>query len=314
MVNDFNLSLLLGNTLMLKAKLVAGSIAKLTATTWVLAAMAAGWASTAAARGIAIDQVQPAPIAACALGAACAPNSFNGVYDFNFFGPPDPSVNPAFNLGVFKNLYVYADGVISFGKPLPAGASLASGLGSLGGNYIAAGFANLPSYNSAGDFEVTGSVDPTLTPDGSALVAQMVNVEWIFDTPDGHASILGVTLTDLSDIAPGDIGVSIDSGADNTTWFAKNYPNAYCDALCTANFDSGFYYEGVYLPAGTQIASGFKGFGPPVSVNSDFSYPGYFFTINVDAVPEPASWALAIVGFMMLGRQIRRRRLARGAA
>jgi hypothetical protein len=77
----------------------------------------------------------------------------------------------------------------------------------LGTNYIAAGFADLAHANSAGDFEVVGSVDPVAMPDGS-LVAQTIHVEWIFDTPSGSSAILGLTMIDLSDIAPGEIFVS----------------------------------------------------------------------------------------------------------
>jgi hypothetical protein len=269
----------------------------------------------ASARGIAIDQIEPASISSCALGAACSANDFNQVYDYNFIGDPGPPLDETFDLGAFDKVYVYADGVISINKPLPAGASLAGGLASLGSNYIAAGFSDLADLNSGGDFAVVGSVDPFSPPsDATELVAQTVNVEWIFDTPDKQTAILGVSLTDLSNIAPGEIGVSIDSGGDSFTWFGQNYPNAYCDTLCEAglaNDDDGV--EGVYLPSGAVIGSGFKGFGAPVVVNSDFAYPGYFFDINVDAsaVPEPATWALSILGFALIGRQLRRRRGAR---
>jgi hypothetical protein len=271
----------------------------------------------ASARGVAIDQIQPASISPCALGSACSPNTFNSTYDYNFLGgDPGPPFDQTFNLGVFDKVYVYDDGVISINKPLPTGASVAGGLASLGGNYIAAGFADLAGLNSGGDFQVVGSVDPEFTPDGTALVAQTVNVEWIFDKPDGQTAILGLSLTDMSSVTPGEILVSMDSGAGAITWFGKNYPNAYCDSLCQAGLADQNGVEGVYLPNGAIIGSGFKGFGSPVVVNSDFNYPGYRFDINTSTpgVPEPATWALSILGFAIMGQRLRRRRSIRMAS
>jgi len=288
-----------------------------------LGAMLAG--GPAAARGIAIDQVQPASIHPCTLGGACSPNDFNQTYDYNFIGGDPGPPTDAFNLGIFNKIYVYDDGVISIGNPLPSTASLAGGLASLGTDYIAAGFADLAHDNSSGDFQVVGSVDPVFTPDGTALVAQTVNVEWIFDTPSGSSAILGLTLIDLSNIAPGEIFVSLDSGAGSTTWFGTNYANALCDQQCEDGItQNGFGVEGVYLPNGAEVATGLS-VAPaavacpeslPTTITDAFGYGGFCFNTNIGAigsspVPEPRDWALAVVGFFLLGWQLRSARPAR---
>jgi hypothetical protein len=263
----------------------------------------------ALARGVIIDQNPPPSLNPCTLGSGCAANNFNQVYE-DFGSGPEPTDPSDFNLGVFGKVYVYDDGVISIGQALPIGASVVGGLGSLGGNYIAVGFADLASLN-ANKFAVVGTINPQSTPDGNGQEAGVVNVEWIFDTPGKEAAIVGITLTDESNVKPGQINVQIGFGAPSTSWFG-GYPHPYCDTLC--NSDN---IEGVYLPTGAIIGSGFDGFGSPVTVSSDFDYSNYDFDINLNTpglstsgVPEPATWALSMLGFGLLGYRLRRRRLS----
>lgn len=282
----------------------------------LMLAVVAGFAaaSGASARGIAVDTTLPPIVTVCDLGSPCAASGLGGQYDFsNFFN--DGSVTDTnFNAGIFNNLYIYNDGVVSFGAPLPTTASVAGGLASLGPNYIAPGLANLNSP------QVYISAFPQEAADGSLFVNE-VTISWVFKGPSDQLSLLGLDLVDksaegIAGAKPGDVSIDMDFGAGSTSWFG-GLPNDFCDAQCQSDISSNdFGVEGVYLPSGAKIGTSQGCAGLPTTVGANFSYPGFFCSANINvasvagAAPEPAAWALLLMGVGLIGFQLRAKRAA----
>ena len=78
------------------------------------------------------------------------------------------------------------------------------------------------------------------------------------------------------------------------------FPSA---TLTAASPTYGFSFPALYLAAGQTI-----GIGVGYDGNYQYDATGVRFTLTTDAVPEPASWALMIVGFGAVGAMTRRRR------
>ena len=180
-------------------------------------------AGSAAARGVAVDTVLPNAVTGCTLGASCSPSNLGGAYDLgNYFGATPVS---AFTTGPFSNIYIYADGVISIGAPLPSTASVAGGLASLGsGNYIAAG---LGDY-SALDEQVLVSVLPAPEAPGPDISPEELRIYWTFDLPAGQTTldptggqnaIFGI---DMMYEGGGKYLVDVNYGASTSSWYSKS--------------------------------------------------------------------------------------------
>ncbi|MET0308603.1 MAG: PEPxxWA-CTERM sorting domain-containing protein [Sphingomonas sp.] len=67
-------------------------------------------------------------------------------------------------------------------------------------------------------------------------------------------------------------------------------------------------FTGMALYTGTNAAPVLFAFGPTVFQN--FDGPGTFI-VSAAAVPEPAAWAMLVLGFGVVGAGIRRRQVAR---
>ena len=107
----------------------------------VLLAAAIGMAGPAMAqRGIDIDNDADPVLTICSLGSACAGNSLaNSPANQAFYGS---TVVGAVTVQYFEvqQVFIYREGVVSFGAELPSDASVAGGLASLGaGNWFAPG-------------------------------------------------------------------------------------------------------------------------------------------------------------------------------
>jgi hypothetical protein len=78
-------------------------------------------------------------------------------------------------------------------------------------------------------------------------------------------------------------------------------------SIVTTGFDV-VNFTGMALFTGSNLAPTLFAFGPTVFQN--FDGPGSF-TVTAVAVPEPAAWAMLVLGFGVVGAGIRRRQAAR---
>lgn len=129
-------------------------------------------------------------------------------------------------------------------------------------------------------------------------------------------------------------GKPISGGLQVWQFFAYNYDHYDDPDWEDANEgDWVDFHEIGYSPSIRQVSNGFIAYAsvpkdiaiqypdgyytqwhwalPTVEVFFDGSAIGKTFTIDISAVPEPATWAMMIVGFGMAGTAIRRRRTLR---
>lgn len=210
----------------------------------------------------------PTPFAGCSLGSACSPTlTLDGT----------PGID-AFNDGFgASNVYVYGEGVVSFGAPLPLTASLAGGTASFGdGTWFAPGLGaplEITSYQS------------------------ILGNHWFnWDDAGGHIMF-------QMEIR--------DDGACHSCVFGNPFWNPRDANL--ADFDVTFNGPGRGIEAYNVAPEAQPGF-PPCAPDSggpgNLACPGHF---NNDlrgssGTPEPASWALMIAGFGAVGSLLRHRR------
>ena len=257
----------------------------------VLAGLAAGFvvtaisASPAFARRVAIDSDVPEKVAACALGAAvCAGIDL-----------PFPIINAD---GAFDTIYVYDFGIASLGAPLPVTASVAGGAASLGANFIAAGFADYSG--DVPDVYLTFADDNFIDSNGNNFVGEF-RVTWAY--PDADRPIWDLALTDLS-VGPlgdndparfGDDLLSLGHGSDLDIWAGilpvQQEPFLPPNALVGWKIGSREFTQ--VIPAGFDLD------------DADFA-------VDLSVVPEPQTWAMLTVGFLLAGTAVRRRRAALG--
>lgn len=145
-------------------------------------------------------------------------------------------------------------------------------------------------------FTITGPQAVTFSLDSSPIPTSVSNNEYfrtdgINSLLDGHASTL-------------DIGFS------SSTYYLG------ADLLISPSVGKLFITTGMQLYTGTETAPTFKigtfklgGF----KIGSFSSPSGYNITIASSAVPEPATWAMMLAGFGMVGLAMRRHRNVRVA-
>jgi len=171
-------------------------------------------------------------------------------------------------------LYVYREGVVSFGAELPDGASLAGGTASLGtGNWFAPSFGTPIDVQVFHDPIADGQYRINWSNGGDPLF-QVFIFDDIFDDPT--TAIIGLN----GDVQPGSVI------AYNYTPFGWVPPDGFTPKAIDPNID----------PILLDEPSSFNtGLGPSLGT------------------PEPATWAMMVLGFGALGAVLRRRRRA-GAA
>jgi len=239
--------------------------------------------SPALARRVAIDSDIPEKIAACSLGGAtCAGIDL-----------PFPIINAD---GTFDKIYVYDFGVASLGAPLPATASVAGGAASLGANFIAAGFADYSG--DLLDVYLTFADDNFVDSNGDNFVGEF-RVTWAY--PDANRPIWDLALTDLS-VGPlgdkdparfGDVLLSLGHGSDLDIW-AGVLP----------------VQQEPFLPPGALVGWKIGSRQFTQTIPAGFDLDNTDFAVDLSAVPEPRTWAMMTIGFLLAGSAVRRRRAA----
>ncbi len=132
------------------------------------------------------------------------------------------------------------------------------------------------------------------------------------DPAGGDNAIFGI---DMFYQGGGKYLVNVNYGADFESWYKEFTQTPYCDIICdpsgadNATLADGDFNAGVFLPNGALIGSSYPGVGP-ATASASFAYPGYTFTLDLagaTTVPEPPTWALAILGVGAIGWRLRKR-------
>jgi hypothetical protein len=227
-----------------------------------LGLVASGWSLEAHARNVVIDGNPLNPITPCVIGGAACVATPTG-FTANFGSQS------------FSGLYIYSNGLISFGSEIAGGADLAS-LASIGTNVFTAGYS------------------PTMALSNFRVATGLSNVEYINRPVIRINYIASVDATDhatqidIYDLGGGEFVLQYDYGGNGTT--ADIASNAYV----------GYNFPGA---SGLQInnpRARVQAAGQPGNEDFRFFLPG--------AVPEPATWAMMLTGFALVGMGQRRRK------
>lgn len=214
-----------------------------------------------AGRGLQVDDPNTPPLAftPCALGVSgCA-----GI------GISSPEFAGKFSANGDTTIYIYQEGVVSFGAELPTTASLPGGPASFGsGNWFAPSFGAALPVEAFHDPEAPGQYRINWE-SGSVPIFQL----FIFDDTFNNLAEIGLN----GDVQPGSV-------------IAYNY----------TPFD--WVPPPGFIPGGVDPTID----AIPLDVPGSFNAGGGTGSVT----PEPASWALMIGGFGMVGAAVRRRRRA----
>jgi hypothetical protein len=184
-----------------------------------------------------------------------------------------------FGTGVFNKVYVYNNGLVSFGSEIAAGADLSS-ITSIGGNVFTAGYS--PTMIPSTPFQVQ---DPSIAFNATGVLQfkPVFRVRYLtaFETTTETMQV------SIFDVGGGEYALQFGHGRTSAT------PNIAANAYLGYAFGaSNLQISGSALQS--QVQSGTTKFE-------------YFFRATAASVPEPGSWALIITGFAMVGSILRRR-------
>ncbi|HEY8004255.1 MAG TPA: PEPxxWA-CTERM sorting domain-containing protein [Phenylobacterium sp.] len=235
-------------------------------------AAAAGLAGPAMAGGRPIQSDDPATPALsftpCTLGVTGCAGI--GAYSPEFVG--------RFSDTGDTTLYIYKEGVVSVGAELPDGASVAGGTASLGtGTWFAPSFGapiDVTAFNdpvAPGQFRINWS-------NGGDTLFQFFILDDAFDDPT--TAVIGLN----GDVQPGSV---IAYNYTPVDWVP---PDGFTPPSIDPNTDP------IFLDVPSSFNTGLPGPSDPGSTGTG------------SVTPEPASWALMLVGFGALGAALRRRR------
>jgi hypothetical protein len=234
----------------------------------LVAVLAVGMAHEAAAQGgVQADTATFSTYfpSLCVLGSTCGSAQLLG---FNF---------KLGNGTVVNSVYVYREGVISFGSALPTGATIGD-LNSLGGAYYAGAFSPFTGDDVTVTFGLAGGIDHGL-PKG---VNDQVRIDY-FVEPTGFG--LGPDPTNVR----GEFQIQVNRGADDGTGATVTFLTGG-PANDTSPGARGTTWYSSGIPAGALSGANLSG----VAVST--------------GTPEPASWTLMIGGFAAVGGLMRHKR------
>lgn len=239
-----------------------------------------------AARGVAID-AYPESVSLCTLG-------FDGCGTFNS------------SLG---DIRVYAEGIVSFGGPLSGSASTAGGVSSFGaGTWFTPGF-------TGETYQALAIRTNLLSEDGSEwglainFYKQGVAVEW--PTFDGDPGTLPLFQVQIGPLGLYDKGsqVAFAYGNSPAAGAVIAYHAGSCsddgsgNQLCDSGTGDAVVNDRGLRPGASDFVVDFDPYSTRVKGAGKFTLVR---DAMPDAVPEPAAWALMLIGFALVGRAVRR--------
>ncbi len=186
-----------------------------------------------------------------------------------------------FGIGAFNKVYVYSNGLMSFGAEIAAGANLSS-ITSIGGNVFTAGYS--PSMTLTSPFQVQ---DPSNAFNGTGILQNkpVFRVRYLAS----FGTVVGMPMqVSIFDVGGGEYALQFGHGNNSAT------PDIAADAYLGYSFGSSSLQVSGNTLRG-QVQGGTTAFE-------------YFFRATAPSVPEPTSWAMIIAGFAIAGANIRHRR------
>ena len=178
---------------------------------------------------------------------------------------------------------------------------------------IAAGVVAIAAPASAATV-VYGAINPggvvTLTPAGPGAVASPIS----FDVSGAGAFTATFTFTNPFSPAAANGSASFDYDPDVITFTNGSFSGGGFFNVITSSTGAAITINHFSLPAGAQnltISGTINGAGIPGGGNEFARIGG---SVTLTAVPEPATWALFILGFGAIGHTMRRRSSKVGVA
>ena len=235
----------------------------------------------------------------------CATGFISTPFALNFFG------------GTYNGFYISNNGYITFQSGQGTYTPLGLGASYSGQPIVAPFFADVDTRPANG-----GTVDyGTGTYAGHSAYGVTWNSVGYFSNQTNLLNTFQLLLTDRSDVAAGDFDIYFNYGDINwETGAASGGSGGFGGTPAAAGFNSGTgtFYQ---LPGSLQTHS-FEnnGSNPLINQTNDNVAGQYLFGVRSGqiivggAVPEPATWAMMLVGFGAIGASMRRSRRSRAAA
>ena len=193
-------------------------------------------------------------------------------------GPPCAGLTMPFSAnfgsGAFNSVYVYNNGLVSFGSEIAAGANLSS-ITSIGGNVFTAGYSPTMTMTQAFQLQL-----PSVAFNATGVLQNKPVFRVRYLASFGVVSDVTMQVS-IFDVGAGEYALQFSHGRLNTQ------PDIAPDAYLGYSFGaSNLQVSGSTLQS--QIQGG----------TTDFEY---FFRTVAPTVPEPATWAMMMAGFGLIG-------------
>jgi hypothetical protein len=161
------------------------------------------------------------------------------------------------------------------------------------------GAGSLTDLNSSTGCVFNGNINEN--PDWATVAASYLNAQHAYNNytdPD-------ITLTPLADLDPGNLSgdgitITVDSGGLTGTWTAD--AGIFVDYIAIKASDSFIIFDLYGATSGTWSTAGLVNNGGQQPAISHLIFFG-----GAEGVPEPATWAMMLLGVGMIGSSMRRR-------